>query len=493
VGGLVVKRGYLVTLAWRDRAQSWQRALALLAILAVAASMLIVGAANPPSVLAATGSNTATFSVVITGSATAGTPFTVTVTAKDSRGRTVNSYPGGATLSGLAASPNGTTPTYGSLAVWDSGVSSTTVTATKSQTGARLTASHVIDGVTVNGQSAAFSVAPAGATAVAFADAANTFNGQPVDAEFDTPIASSLGTTYVPVKVIALDTFGNRVGGITVTMTSSPDSPTDSTDDLDGTKTGSTNDSAAFGTSPYGEAAFGTLSITKYGQYRLTATAGTLAGTSASFEIVADLVKCTGSSCKSTGASAGTNLQITYSSLTGVTTLSGVTLTTSFIGDATDAECTGSGFGELSEVRVQGGDVATAQPAFQLAMIIPKATLQNLNLTSRAADTYNLCLGATRLDDGTEGWTGRETVDGPLVTLTDPDDDGFFWGFVADCGTAGLDADDPCVSLKTKNAGQLQSVLGMTRNEFRALGFASSDLALVIEKPFPWDGKMGMS
>ena len=488
-----MKRGYFVTSAWGDRGQTLRRAWTLLAIVAVVASLLIVNAADPASVLGAPGSNTTRFGVVISGSPTAGTAFTVTVTAQDSRGRTVPSYAGGAVLSGLANSPNGATPTYGTLAVWDNGVSSTTVTAVKSQTGAQLTASDTIDGVTVSG-SATFSVAPSTATALAFAHAGNSFNGQPVDAEFDTPIASSLGASFVPVKVIALDAFGNRVGGVSVTMSSSPDSPSDPTDDLDGTKTATTNASASFGTAPFGEAAFSTLSITRFGDYALTATAGSLAATSASFEIVADLAKCTGSSCKSTGRSAGTNLQITYSSLTGVTTFSNVVLTTSFVGDASNVECASSGdaFGELSEVRVQGSGVTAAQPDFKLAMIVPKATLQNLDLTSRAADSYNMCLGATRLDGGTGGWVGRETIGGPLVTLADPDNDGVYWGFVADCGTVGLGSDDPCISLKTKNAGQLQAELGMTKTEFRALGFESSDLALVLRKPFPWDGKSGL-
>ena len=485
-----------MALAWTDRARPIQRAWALLATLALVSSLLIAGAANPPAVLGGPGSNTTTFGVAISGSLVAGTAFTVTVTAKDARGRTVTSYPGGASLSGLDPSPNGSAPTYGSLAVWNNGVSSTTVTPTRSQTGARITASGVIDGVTVTGQSVVFSVAPAGASSVAFANTDNSFNGQPVDAEFDTPIASSLGSTYVPVKIIALDQFANRVGGVSVTMSSTPDTA-DGTDDLDGTKTVSTNSSAAFGTSPYGEAAFSVppdtgLSITKFGRYQLIATAGSLTATSRSFEVVADLVKC-GDTCKSTGRSAGANLQITYSSLTG-TTFSNVVLSTSFLGAASNVGCANptQAFGELSEVRVQGTGVTASAPSFKLAMIIPKTTLQALDLTSRAADTYNMCLGATRLDGGSGGWVGRETSDGPLVTLTDPDTDGVYWGFVATCGTAGLPSDSPCLSLKTKNAGQVQAELGMSKAELRALGFVSSDLAIIINKPFPWDGKSGL-
>ena len=458
------------------------------------ASLLMISAAHPSSVLGAPGSNATKFGVAISGSVTAGQGFQVTVTAQDSRGRTVPSYAGGAELTGLAAAPNGVDqPIVPDLTVWDNGVSSTTVTAVKSQKSAQLTASDTIDGVTITG-TATFDVAPSTATSVAFAHAPNAFNGQPVDAEFDTPIGSTLGSTYVPVKVIALDTFGNRVGNVQVTISSSPDTA-DPADDLDGTpKTVSTNnDVTKLGITPYGEAAFSGLSITKYGEYTLSASAGSISATSTTFEIVADLAKCTGTSCKSTGRSAGTNLQITYSSLTGITNFNDVVLTTSFIGAATDSECTGSSaaFGQLTEVRVQGTGITGSQPAFKFAMIVPKATLQALDLTSRAADSFNMCLGATRLDGGTGGWMGRETIGGPLVPLGDSDNDGVYWGFVADCTTPGIQG-SPCISLKTKNAGQLQAELGMTKSEFRDLGFVSSDLGVVVRKPYPWDGKGGL-
>jgi hypothetical protein len=481
----------VLTSAWGGRGQTSRRGWAVLATLAVVASLLFVGAANPPSALGAPGSNTANFSFVINGPVAAGTPFMVTVTARDSRGRTVNSFVGPASLSGLAPSPNGSMPVQPDLTVWDNGVSTTMVIAKKSQTGARLTATATVDGAVVSSRSDPFSVVPSSATSLAFADTGNEFNGQPVDAEFDTPITSSL-TADDPVKVIALDSFGNRVGGVSVTLSSSPDSPTDTRDDLQGTKTISTNSSDAFGIAEYGEASFDDLAITKYGRYQLIATAGTLTTTSTSFEIVADLAKCTRSPCKSTGRSAGVNLQITYSSLT-ATALDDVILTTAFIGDASGVECAnpGDAFGELTEVRVQGGGVTESEPAFQVAMIVPKTTLQALDLTSRSADSFNMCLGATRLDGGSGGWRGRTTIGGEIVTLTDPDNDGVYWGFVADCSTPNLGA-SPCVSLKTKNAGQLQAELLMTKAEFKALGFASSDLAVVIRKPFPWDGKGGL-
>ncbi|HSL75466.1 MAG TPA: hypothetical protein VK867_00880 [Candidatus Limnocylindrales bacterium] len=488
-----MKRGSLLTSAFDGRGQTFHRAWVLLAIAAIVASLLTIAAAHPSSVLGAPGSAATKFAVAIAGPVTAGDDFRVTVTAQDARGRTVPSYPGGASLAGLADAPNGDDPTIPELTVWENGVASAMVTAVKSQRAAQLTASDTIDGVTVTG-TVTFDVAPSSAASIAFAHTPNSFNGQPVDAQSRMPIASSLELTYVPVKVIALDSFGNRVGGVSVTISSSPDT-TDPSDDLVGTpKTVSTfDDVTKLGLSPYGEAAFSGLSIAKFGKYTLSAAAGSLSATSASFEVVADLAKCTGASCTSTGRSAGANLQITYSSLTGRATFNDVTLTTSFIGAATSAGCTGSGasFGELTEVRVQGGGVTTVRPSFKLAVIMPKETLQVLGLTSRAVDTYNLCLGATRLDDGATGWTGRAAVDGPIVTLP-RDSNGVYWGWVANCGTVGVSLDSPCISLKTKNAGQLQAKLGLSKTEFKKLGFDSSDLALVIEKPYPWDGKMGM-
>jgi hypothetical protein len=479
----------LLASAADGRAQTLQRAAAVLAMAVVVASLLMISAANPSSVLGAPGSNVDRFTVVVSGSPTAGTAFDVRVTAVDTRGRAVPSYAGGATLGGLAPSPSGATPTYGALAAWDQGVSTTTVTAVNSQTGASLTALDAVIGK--SGGSNPFSVAPSSATAIAFVDGANGFDGQPVDTESKEKITSSL-TTGDPVKVIALDTFGNRVGGVSVAMSSSPDT-SDPADNLLGTTPVSTNnDLTKLGTGPYGEAAFADLSITKYGRYQLIATAGSLTATSATFEIVADLVKC-GATCKSTGRSAGANLQITYSSLSG-TTFSNVVLTTSFIGAASNVGCANptQAFGELSEVRVQGTGVTSSAPSFKLAMIIPKTTLQALNLTSRAADTYNMCLGATRLDTEVGGWKGRTVVGGGIDILTDPDGDGVYWGFVAECGNAALRPTDPCVSLKTKNAGQVQAELGMSKNDFKELGFASSDLAVIINKPFPWDGKSGL-
>ena len=84
--------------------------------------------------------------------------------------------------------------------------------------------------------------------------------------------------------------------------------------------------------------------------------------------------------------------------------------------------------------------------------------------------------------------SARETLDGPIVRLSAGGQrNGIFWGWAPDLsGTAGVDADSPCISLKTKNAGQLQAELGLSNSEFRALGFKSSNLGLVLEKQFPW-------
>ena len=58
------------------------------------------------------------------------------------------------------------------------------------------------------------------------------------------------------------------------------------------------------GVSPFGEASFSTLSLPTLGTYTLgaLAVAGSLTAGSSSFEVVADLAKCNGASCKNTGA-----------------------------------------------------------------------------------------------------------------------------------------------------------------------------------------------
>ena len=459
---------------------AWYRILAVAGAIVILVSLLGMSAGRPATVLAAA-TDLVKFQFGPIATQTAGGAFQVSITALDRRDRPVKDHTGG-TLTGLAASPDGTPATVGSLS-WVDGVTNVSLTPVKSQTNVKLTLTFGA----VASDSTAFNVQPAAAEALAFADAANDFNGQPVDAKFDTPLKSSLAASPPPVKVIALDTYGNRVGGVPVNVAAIPDDTAVTSDAAAAT----TSSTVPFGAATYGEASFTNLVIRTLGTYTLAATATGLTGdTSDAFEIVADLAKCDGADCKNTGKSVGANQQITHSSIKTTGDFDNeVVLTTTFLGDESEGQCLGSGtgFGQLTEVRVQGDGVGDTRPAFVIAMIIPKATLQALDLTSRAVDTYDVCLGAVRLEEG-GGWTGKVTEDDPT---TDTDLlGGAYWGWVADCGMVA--AGNPCVSLKTKNAGQLQAALGLNKSEFKELGFQSSDLAIVIQKPWPWDGKMGL-
>ena len=76
------------------------------------------------------------FALTAPASATAGTPFSVTITAEDAAGNTVTAYTGSQTIafSGPARSPDGTAPTYPASITFSSGVAAASVTAYDVQT-----------------------------------------------------------------------------------------------------------------------------------------------------------------------------------------------------------------------------------------------------------------------------------------------------------------------------------------------------------------------
>ncbi len=462
------------------------RLLAVIASLVIVAGLLSFSVSRAPVALGASAVALESFQFATIGTQTAGTAFTVTVTALDRRGRAVTSHTGG-TLSGLTASPSGTAPTVGSL-TWVDGVGTASVTATRSRAGAALR----IDFGSKSATSNSFSVLPGPLTDLYFADTRNAFNGQPVDAKFDATISSSLAA-QASVKVLATDALGNRKSGVDVTVSSSA-----------GTLSGTGVRSTAGGTpgiAPYGEASFGDLSITPIGTYTLGAAAtGISSATSRSFEIVADLALCAGSACKNTGRFVSSTVpQLTYGTIsTGTDFDQEVVLTTQFLDSTAASQCTDDDlvFARSTEVRVQevsenGSGVSAATPSFVVTLIYPKTTLQNLGLASRNADGFNVCLGATYLGEDTTPtpWQAMQTA--TVATLVDATlVDGTYWGWVPDCSAVA--SDNPCAALKTKNAGQLQAALGLTKREFAQLGFQSSDLAVVISKPWPWDGKFTM-
>jgi hypothetical protein len=446
-----------------------RRSLAILAALALLTGMMAVSASRPSPVDATFGYFLSKFRITTIANQTAGTEFTITVEALDYWGFRVWGYNGAnLELSGLADSPNGTEPSYGTPGTWSNGVGKIKVTAYAATASATITVKDTARNVSKT--SNAFAVAPG--------PIGLSFTAQPRDAEVGTAIRSSYAAGDQPVTVLAADAWGNPGAGLSVGMSTSTA--------LGGTTTRTTASN--------GVASFNDLSIGTTGTYQLTATSGSATATSVPFQIVLDLAVCSGDSCTGQATVGGrTDRQTTFSSVETNELFDDVALTTSFIGDNSAAQCLGSSgiFGQVTDVRVVGDGISDAEPSFLVALIVPKATLQALSLTARNAESFDVCLGALRLDGGNTGWTGKATVDDsdPATSLGT---DGAWWGWVADCGTVG--ADDPCVKVKTKNAGQLASALGMSSSspEFKALGFSSSDLGIVVQKTWPWDGKMGM-
>ena len=61
-------------------------------------------------------------------------------------------------------------------------------------------------------------------------------------------------------------------------------------------------------------------------------------------------------------------------------------------------------------------------------------------------------------------------------------------GSLADCSGLPSGSINPCVRLKTKNKSELVGVIGSLP---ASVTFSNSDLALVVQMGFPWDGKYG--
>ena len=142
-------------------------------------------------------------------------------------------------------------------------------------------------------------------------------------------------------------------------------------------------------------------------------------------------------------------------------------------------------------------------------MIFHKAYLQSIGYASRNAAQFNVCLGAIYLPNPTTQSSGDLSY-GPwrglnVSTGTEQDaqfaqdytSTGRWWATVADCSASFIrPAYDPCVGLKTKNGNQLRSYLNSLNWTNSAINsvmqfMGSGDLALVVYKPYPWDGRMG--
>jgi hypothetical protein len=220
------------------------------------ASLGAVSGTSGNVTVSALGTATA-FSVGNPGTQTAGTGFSLTVTAVDTYGNTVTSYAGSKTMtfSGPAGSPNGTGPAYPARTTFTGGVASPTVTLYDAQT----TTITVTQG-TITGTSGSFVVNP----------------GRPGSFAVTNPGTQVAGTPF-NVTIAATDQFGNAAstyaGSQSIAFSGPANSPNGHAPTYPATVTFT--------------AGVGTASVTLFDAQTtaLTATQGTASGTSSSFTV----------------------------------------------------------------------------------------------------------------------------------------------------------------------------------------------------------------
>ena len=238
---------------------------------------LASGASYPTTAVGAGGGSTVDhFNVALPSTpnpfkATAGSGFTVTVTAKDVCGNTASAYSGSPTLSGtLNDAPNGTHPSYGALSSFSSGQATGTVTAYKAETGGTITATAG----TVTGTSSSFEVLPG-------AEDHMSFTQEPSDVQKATAMSPA-----VTVKIFDQwdNVKTNATGSMTLALNRNGSDPTSGS----GTLTGGT------ATPSSGVATFSGLKInTSHTDYYLTASFGSATDEdSTTFKVLDSLINC---------------------------------------------------------------------------------------------------------------------------------------------------------------------------------------------------------
>jgi hypothetical protein len=487
------------------------RLLALLLAVLLSLPLFALAASSPRIALAGPGPRVSKFVMdAISPSQTAGVPINVRIQALDQNDRLIMNYRGNqASLSGtLADSPNGSHPTFSALS-WTDGIGTGSVTAKKREdaTNQTITVKDISDpSAVVSATSNEFAVLPAVAASV-------TFSGQPLDTKTGTPIYSVCkpsGTTApcalttagtnpsIGVQVLVRDQFGNPVqSGKTVTVGVTP-----SVSGL-----GSPAPTSNSGVATFADDLVITGDPLPLGDRTLSARAtdGTtqVTGDSGTFRLVNDLKACDQKRCENTASvnNAGGNQKafnfITTTSDGGffVSGSVNVLLASQFLdGDVfTTAPRCGAGtvVGMGSEAIVAGAGILSTQPTTTMLIVIPKETLLAGGLTSRAASSFPLCVGATWVNTTTPvAWTARGGKKGIIDSKEDPAGSKTFWGFVLDCSQlpANTPTSNPCADLRTKNTTAVENYFGWTP-ERTAQVMRDSDLAFVIRMGFPWDGK----
>lgn len=452
------------------------------------------------------------FSISTIGAQTANSPFGFTVTAYDPYGNLKLNQTSGA-LSGLVTSPGcpapscspaiaGTAGTYGSIS-WSNAIGTVSnVKAFNAQSDAHVT----MTSGSVSETSNDFAVAPVAASKLffeypSFLVDSQPFNGQPIDTKIGqkvyhvcspAPVSSTdpCLATSDPVKVMAIDLYGNRASATSVTVkVNGAGSPT---------AAAVTSDGVASIPAPAAPATSGGFNLVAY-------ATGAANGTSRTVQAVNDLEACVGTACDNKATNQQTNKQTTFGKIlkTGQAFGGGnpVTLQTQFLpfDNGLCSDPTAKSVGQTTEVKVTGTGVSATSPNFTLVLIYPKDTIKAAGYTARSATAFNVCLGATWLGSGpATPWKARASLS-KTNTLTNAvgDGNGVYWGYVPDCSqlTAAQRQTNPCLSLRSKQVADLKAALVpsvMSLADFNALGMKDADLGLVLSKPWPWDGKTGL-
>ena len=218
-----------------------RRALTAAIAGALITGALLVQTALPAGVLAGPVPGNLDHYVVGPGAATAGTPFGLSIQARDQMNRAIKTMDSPVCLvfSGAPNSPNGIyAPSYPPQGLCASGQSSVSFTdgsasAPLTLVAAGLTSITVYDPSVPRTDSGSVTVSPATVASLYFQDSATNFNGQPIDTKTDTPIyhtclpdptgtkpcaSPSQTPASTPVQVLGKDLYGNLVNTTSVTI-----------------------------------------------------------------------------------------------------------------------------------------------------------------------------------------------------------------------------------------------------------------------------------
>ena len=448
------------------------------------------------------------FSITTIGTQTAGTGFGFTVTAYDPYGNVKKNQTTG-TLSGLATSPGclatyctpaltATPATYGST-TWSNGIGTVgNVKAYNAEPSATVTITSGLVSETSNG----FIVNPIGAARLLFSYPPLAFDGQPIDTEVGDKIYHVCSpaptsdpdpclSSSAPVRVLALDLYGNRAATTSITV-----------------KTNGTGTATVAALTTNGEASIpvpAPSAPTTSGSFSLTAYAtGATNGTSRSVQAVNDLEACgiNPTFCDNLAANQASNKQSAFGKIVKtdqIFTTNPVTFQTQFIAfdNGKCGDPSAKTVGQTTEMKITGTGVTATSPNFSMVLLYPKDTIKAAGYTSRGPDAYNICLGATYLGTNpATPWKAKTSLTNS--TLKNAVQDGtVYWGYVPECSalTATQRLTNPCISLRTKQSATLKAAVVpsiMSLSDFNLLGMKDADVAIVLSKPWPWDGKMGL-